>query len=121
MNENVRVLIVRASGDTEVRAMNLASDFNGLRNLQETVGGPIEVIVGDGWCGYCNEEGKLERLPVNDVATLLAGRHGWIGAGFDVLVGDVIFTGSVATTEDADIYDDVPEWLIDEAQMLSSY
>jgi hypothetical protein len=59
-----------------------------LSHLQKLVGGYIEYIFGPGWCGYVNETGLLDGLPLNTVATMLA-RDG----GYDALVGPVVFFG----------------------------
>lgn len=63
--------------------------------LQKAVGGYIEVIPGfvkfrDEECvAFCNEEGKLNGLPYNDVATMLW--HGQFSFPVnDILVGNVI-------------------------------
>lgn len=109
---NVKALIVKTSGEVEVRDLDLQQDMAGLRTLQDAVGGYIEGIVGNGWNGYCNEEGKLLGLPFNRVATALASYAGWTGAGADVLCGDVIFFGNITTTEDEDIHEDVPPGLV---------
>src|SRR6266852_2067987 len=59
-----------------------------LKEAQQLVGGLIEVFpLGDGRIMVCNEEGKLERLPVNVEATILFRRT--YGA-IDTIVGDVI-------------------------------
>lgn len=77
----------------------------GLREIQQAVGGYAEAIrVADRrgcfWL-YCNEEGKLQDLPVNTLATKLAQEH--IGC-FDVIVGDCVIMPD-------DGADDFPEWL----------
>lgn len=76
-----------------------------LRDIQRAVGGYAEAIRvadmrGCFWL-YCNEEGKLQDLPVNMLATKLARGH--IGF-FDVIVGDCVIM-----PDDGD--DDFPEWL----------
>lgn len=71
--------------------------------LSSIVGGYIEyVYVTDGVHAYCNEEGKLQGLPVNLEATRLAGR-----LGVDLLVGTVIFLGDDGEGNEADL---PPEW-----------
>ena len=54
-----------------------------LENLQKTVGGYIEPVSFDGWVILCNENGKLEGLPVNM-------RLGNV----DVLVGTIVVLGT---------------------------
>lgn len=83
-----------------------------LKVLQGAVGGHIELVGGfdtiehDGdvreCAAFCNEEGKLEGLPINGIATVLWDRalkrqggtglwqHGEKTAPADVLVGSVI-------------------------------
>ncbi len=59
-----------------------------LKEAQELVGGLIEVFpLGDGRFMVCNEEGKLERLPVNVEATIIFRRT--YGPG-DTVVGDAL-------------------------------
>lgn len=62
-----------------------------LSTLQKAVGGYIEAVdLSDNLTMWVNEEGKLNGLPINAIATLLWEKH----FGFtDVIVGDVIFTG----------------------------
>ena len=60
-----------------------------LEQLQKAVGGYIEIVnVDDDKILIINEEGKLEDLPVNTMATSLYQQvHGPI----DVIVGNVVF------------------------------
>jgi hypothetical protein len=76
---------VRQVGE-EVRPAN-GTDFK-LAEAQALVGGLIEVFpLNDGRIMVCNEEGKLEHLPVNVEATILFRRtYGPV----DTIVGDVI-------------------------------
>lgn len=61
-----------------------------LEMLQARVGGYIEAapIFDRRLTMYCNEEGKLQGLPVNRLATILLD-HG----AHDVIVGDVVLVG----------------------------
>jgi hypothetical protein len=79
--------------------------------LQQIVGGNIEHFSGNGdWHGYCNEEGKLLKLPINDLATSFAIiKLGWDYAS-DVIVGDAVFLGNGPDGEEAS----VPQWLLDD-------
>src|SRR3954470_17636900 len=45
------------------------------------------------WTVWCDEEGKLKGLPFNERATIIANNNKWSGAGRDILVGNVFFTG----------------------------
>lgn len=52
-----------------------------LKQLQDAVGGYIEAVPGSGGRAYCNEEGLLRGLPLNEGASFAFGKR---------LVGDVI-------------------------------
>ena len=66
-----------------------------LRWMQETVGGYIEPVrVSEEVDSYVNEEGKLQGLEVNPVATSLAREHRAIFAQ-DYIAGTVLYTGPV--------------------------
>ena len=78
--------IIMANGLTKDIEPKNGSDFQ-LEELQEIVGGYIEVIYLNGNGGrlmVCNEEGKLNGLPYNEKATWLYGH------GNDHVVGDVL-------------------------------
>jgi Domain of unknown function (DUF3846) len=72
-----------------------ATKHPSLHRIRKVVGGYIELVplwtsfLGDPCVAYCNEEGKLEGLPVNGSATIAwyrnVGRH-----MDDVLCGNVI-------------------------------
>jgi hypothetical protein len=82
--------------------------------LQDLVGGYIEGLGAPDadWHAYCNEEGKIEGLPINRFATALAHALGWpVG---DVLVGTVVFLGVGIAGNEAD----VPNYVIDAAERL---
>jgi len=62
-----------------------------LRWLQKQVGGYIEAVdlqQPDGLVMWCNEEGKLQGLPVNNIATMLFEKV--FGFGVDYIAGDVV-------------------------------
>lgn len=100
----MRMLLVKADGEAQV--LDEKAD---LATLQRLVGGYIEMFgpsEGSGWLGYCNEEGKLRRLPLNQRATTLAFEGGWHRGG-DFLVGDVVFLGpGDAEGGDTEVTDD---------------
>lgn len=83
---SVKGLVVHPDGECEVRG------FDGLADYQAAVGGFIEGIYGPGWSGFANEEGLLEGLPYNELASAMAALFGWAGEG---LVGPVVFLGPV--------------------------
>lgn len=66
-------------------------DVWGLQFLQEAVGGHIELVPmrRDDLTMYCNDEGKLDGLPINHLATAIADLMD------DILVGDVVLLGPV--------------------------
>jgi len=84
----MKSVIVKINGEVEVK------ELNGLQELQKAVGGYIEAInLPNYGTGFVNEEGKLNNLPLNVVATVAYSKSN--GFSHDVLVGDVIFTGDV--------------------------
>ena len=95
-------IIVRTDGTLQTR------EFDTYEEINEALSGYIEGIFGEGWTGYCNEDGKLIGLPVNRAATWFAQHNGWNVPDF--LVGPVIFFGP--TDEEGDDTS-VPQWVID--------
>ena len=58
------------------------AEFNGLKSKQEAVGGLIErVWLSDDRYMWANEEGLLQKLPINPIASAIVGHH---------IVGDVL-------------------------------
>lgn len=98
-----KALIVHPDDTGEVVDTEINLEF-----LKGAVGGWVELISNRRWSAYCNEEGKLQGLPVNAIATSLAHQIGWpVG---DRLVGTVVFLGPV----DANGNDtEVPEFVLD--------
>ena len=87
---SARVLKIAHTGQYEFCDVELDEDGGiPLQTLQDAVGGLIEhvdVPVGDALDMWINEEGKLNGLKLNDVATRLSGIWKW----GDFVVGDVI-------------------------------
>lgn len=83
--------ITLTAEDNKAKEIDLKEGDSQLSVLQNAVGGLIEAVdLGDSLTMWVNEEGKLNGLPINAIATLLWEKH----FGFtDVIVGDVIFTG----------------------------
>lgn len=82
--------VLRINTDLECEVVDI-SEGDVLKNMQAIVGGLVEVAYLDEDCSmWLNEEGKLDHLPVNMVATVL-----WKFAysGEDFIVGDVFLTG----------------------------
>lgn len=90
----VKAVIVRPDG-----VMSYGDIDASLDNLQSIVGGYIEGIGGPNFFAYCNEEGKLKGLPINPIATEVA------GFTHDILCGPVVFFGP---TDDEGNETDVP-------------
>jgi len=83
----ITVLIVPVEGAPRVET--ITPDLDTFKGLLD--GGWLEGIAGNGWTGYCDEEGKLKGLPINMAATMLAHAHGWPRG--DLLCGPVVFMG----------------------------
>lgn len=73
--------------------------------LQGRVGGYIELVCGDGWSVVVNEEGRMQGLPINVVASEMMHR---LGRDVGPLLGAAVFVG-------ADDDDDVPDEVIEVA------
>lgn len=82
--------IYYANGESKVVEPKNGNDFQ-LEELQAIVGGYIECLnLNDGRLLVCNEEGKLEGLPLNDAATDIVRANGYN----DWIVGDVLICKS---------------------------
>lgn len=68
-----------------------------LDTLQKSVGGWVQAIESNSGetTFWCNEEGKLEGLPVNKIATIILYDLNPAFRGHDVLCGPVVLTGGV--------------------------
>lgn len=91
-----KFIIIKINGDVETTDI---TQQPGLEALQQAVGGYIEIVPGitsyDGEeaVAFCNEEGKINRLPINQKATRIWNEAFGEPVG-DILVGDVaIVTG----------------------------
>lgn len=72
-----------------------------LEEMQNIVGGPIEIVYDDGKVQIiCNEEGKIRGLPYNEKATLLWWETLRVNSFYehhnDVLVGDILILAGSA-------------------------
>lgn len=63
-----------------------------LHHYQAAVGGLIDYVGDDTHSMFINDEGKLEGLPRNTVASLYAHSQGWIDVT-DHICGNVVFIG----------------------------
>ncbi len=77
-------------------------------DLVSCVGGYIEGVYLDGATAYVNEEGKLQDLPRNEVATELAHAHNAIYTG-DWIAGNMIIVGN--GDDDGEMMTLEPEWI----------
>lgn len=108
----MKALFVPAHGNP--RAVDLPDESSGhLQALQGYVGGWIEYVpTRQDVTLYCNEEGKIAGLPVNQTATKAFGQE----INPDYLVGDVIVIGPIDgegenTSLDVDVWlSYVQEW-----------
>lgn len=84
--EKIRAMVVKADSNV----LTVVEDFDhSLENMQKAVGGYIEAVrVTDDIVMWLNEEGKLNDLAPN------FNLNGVGGLAIDVVVGDVIITGS---------------------------
>jgi len=90
--------------------------LNGLTEMQDAVGGMIEITGGNGWHAYVNEEGLVHRLPINPVVSDLLGHH-IVGAA-------ILFGGFDDEGDEIDLSDkDLNHLLIGQArtQVLNFY
>ena len=87
----MKALVIAASG--EAREVDIPEGYPGhLDGLQEAVGGWIEYVPTEqDVTVYCNEEGKIEGLPPNPVATAMFGQ---MLMQHDYLAGDVVVVGA---------------------------
>lgn len=82
----MKVIVKQAGKAPEIKEIE-----NTLEAFQSLVGGYIEVIRFNSCLMVCNEEGKLQGLQSN------------FRLGYDVIVGDVVFTQSDSVGEFTDI------------------
>lgn len=83
--------IIRTTDEIEVYESETAPTYDTLSNA---VGGWIEGVPLEGVWAYCNEEGKLNGLPTNKIATAISHRDKAIYPT-DWICGDMIVTGPI--------------------------
>lgn len=97
MNESRVVIVIRPDGEYRIMSCPDGYAFQ-LKDLQLMVDGNIKVVptvLGTGWSRedgvkvlmLANEEGKLRRLPVNQIATDLSALWDDVVAGNAVILG----------------------------------
>jgi hypothetical protein len=87
------MLAIKLDTDGVAVEVEIAEEGQRLKQLQEAVGGWIEAVdLSPTLTMWCNEEGKLNGLPFNPLATDL-----WEESfgKTDLIKGNVIFTGGV--------------------------
>lgn len=110
---DAKILLVTPDYEVEVRTI----DTSDLPEFQRLVGGYIEAIYSEHFTAFINEEGRLNDLPPNALASVLAFRFGWQRAAAEPLLGSVVFLGPGATPE-GDVLP-VSDELISEAQVVA--
>lgn len=93
MEKDMKARHIKANGETSVVEPANGTDFS-LKEMQGFVGGWIEVLyTPDGkYIMVLNEEGKLDELPFNAVATKIAIEE--FGLVDDYIAGDVLIAPS---------------------------
>ena len=84
----MKAILIRANGDVEDC---IISDETKLNSVQQLVGGFVQQIGSVDFIALMNENGKLENLPVNALASQIVHRYGFGLAPNDMLVGDIVF------------------------------
>lgn len=106
---NNTAVIIRSNGSIEQTNFTVGDSY---LLLSDTVGGMIECVhIGLGIDMWLNEEGKILDLPYNPTATGFF----WTAYGFmsDVIMGDVILTGSDGMGETIGLNQEQMDWLND--------
>lgn len=83
-------LLIKPDGGIVEVCPNNGTDYS-LEELQNFVGGYVQICRGADCIFVCNEEGKLKGLPVNYAATTTAHRTKALALG-DFFVGNVLLT-----------------------------
>jgi len=103
---------IKISTDGTIMKIDIAMGGGSMRDLstlQEQVGGCVEFLgVDQHLAAIINEEGKLDGLPPNSVATAFAHKHCGI-APSDIIVGDMLLVGSTADGDTVDVPDTAME------------
>lgn len=87
--DQIKVLLVEP-----MKAPKVVTIKNELKEFQKIVGGYIECLsIDEGISIICNEEGKLEKMPLNRSLSNDAGEMYEIIAGTFIIVGDDYYTG----------------------------
>jgi Domain of unknown function (DUF3846) len=86
--------VLQLTTTSRLQEFDLDAPEGSLKVIQDAVGGWIEPVFFESTLEmYVNEEGKLNGLDVNPIATRLW--ESMYGTGTDIIVGDVLFAGGV--------------------------
>ncbi|QOD05661.1 DUF3846 domain-containing protein [Pseudarthrobacter sp. BIM B-2242] len=120
----MQIALIPADPSLDITFHDVERGQGYLGALQELVSGDIQAVTLQRYAMtmYLNENGKLEGLPANHRATVLA--H-WAEAvrSDDIIAGDVVLTGPIDSAgEDTPIVDNHKWWLLrfDDEQTESS-
>jgi hypothetical protein len=84
--------VLKITTDNAVEVVENDEKFVGYRTLSDGVGGMIEIVtLSDELTMWVNEEGKMDGLPYNNIASRLFDKV--FGVFVDEIVGDVIISG----------------------------
>jgi hypothetical protein len=87
-----QALVIKTTGEVGVVSFTAETEYE---VLKKAVGGYLEIIrFSPSITMWTNEEGKLDRLPVNHRATAL---WTYYYGATDIIVGDVVITGGTDT------------------------
>lgn len=87
-----QALVIKTAGELEVVSFTAETEYE---VIKKAVGGYLEIVrLSPTMTMWTNEEGKLDRLPVNHRATAIWTYY--FGAT-DIIVGDVVITGGTDT------------------------
>ena len=88
MGEQKQALVIKTTGELEVVSFTAKTEYE---IIKTAVGGYLEIVrLSPSMTMWINEEGKLDRLPVNHRATTIWTYY--FGAT-DIIVGNVVITG----------------------------
>jgi hypothetical protein len=110
----MQIALIPADPSLKITFHDVEKDNGYLAALQELVSGDVQSVSLERYAMtmYLNENGKLEGLPANHRATVLA--H-WAEAvrSDDIIAGDVVLTGPIdGAGEDTPIVDNHKWWLL---------
>lgn len=83
-------MLIKPNGEALKVSPKNGTDYS-LEELQDFVGGYIQICRGKDCIFVCNENGKLNRLPANYHATFMAYDRNALASG-DFFVGNILLT-----------------------------